>query len=540
MVGAPADPPGTNVRGGGSGASWRLLLPSPAPERTVILGPISAADRRALTDAGGSVAVIRRRWGWWHRRDVQTRGAVDRSRIEDGSADALIVIGTRGIRALRHPAVLREMKRVCSSETVVYVQHRGEDASDPVDLLARPIRERLRVGTTGGDLRWAAPAVDAAAVGAARTLGTTVGGGLRVRAGRIGHMIRAWIRPDPDVAELRSASEIGHPPRYLREVAAESEISLDGRRWAMTIPGLYTSNKALFLLFPETGSDPDLVIKVARTPSQTPRLERESTALRALSGTRWIEAGSAPRELFFGLHAGIAVLGETAVIGDPFRRRTTAEPGCMFAADAVERLIALGQETATAGSASQLGSRLLDLLERYRQLYRPTPRHTAFLRAQIARIGSADAVPRVFQHGDPGAWNIVVRADGTAAFLDWEAADPGGVPLWDLFYFLRSFAVTVSRAHGIDDALTGIRRALLEPSGLADVIAGATRRACGAIGIPNSLVGPLFATCWMHRAVKQAARLPRSRLRRGHYHRLLTITIDEWQSAGLRRLFADG
>jgi hypothetical protein len=44
----------------------------------------------------------------------------------------------------------------------------------------------------------------------------------------------------------------------------------------------------------------------------------------------------------------------------------------------------------------------------------------------------------------------------------------------------------------------------------------------------------------MHRAVKQAARLPRSRLRRGHYHRLLTITIDEWESAGLRRLFADG
>ena len=68
----------------------------------------------------------------------------------------------------------------------------------------------------------AAPGGDAAAVSVARALGTTTGGGVRARAERIAHMVRAWVAPDPDVAELRSIVEIGRPPRYLRDAAAVS------------------------------------------------------------------------------------------------------------------------------------------------------------------------------------------------------------------------------------------------------------------------------------------------------------------------------
>ena len=35
----------------------------------------------------------------------------------------------------------------------------------------------------------------------------------------------------------------------------------------------------------------------------------------------------------------------------------------------------------------------------------------------------------------------VPNEDGRVVFLDWEAAEARGMPLWDLFYFLRSFAV---------------------------------------------------------------------------------------------------
>ena len=241
----------------------------------------------------------------------------------------------------------------------------------------------------------------------ARALGTTTGGGVRARAERIAHMVRAWVAPDPDVAELRSTVEIGRPPRYLRDAAAVSGIRLDGRRWALTIPGLYASNKAVFLVFPETGDHPELVIKVARTPAQNPRLENETAALRALARTRWIDRGSAPLALFAGECAGIAILGETALTGDPFRRRTTAEADCPFAAAVVERLIALGEETATAGASSDLRDRMLELFERYRLAYQPDERVEAFLREGIDAIGAAGR--------SPSCSSTAIRARGTSS-----------------------------------------------------------------------------------------------------------------------------
>ena len=39
------------------------------------------------------------------------------------------------------------------------------------------------------------------------------------------------------------------------------------------------------------------------------------------------------------------------------------------------------------------------------------------------------------------------------AFLDWEAAELHGMPLWDLFYFARSVAVGVARACGTRGSL---------------------------------------------------------------------------------------
>jgi Phosphotransferase enzyme family len=520
----PADRPGTNVRGGASGASWRFLLPSLALDRVVILGAPSSADRRAIAAAGGRVSV--------------PEGT--RFEQEDGSVRTVIVLGPRGNRAVRDPAVRRELARVAAPDATVYMQSRDGALPEVVDVHPGAERTRLRIGTTDGDLRWAAPRADAAAGALARRLVADRGGGVRARVERALRRAVDRFRPPSDAAELVSTGDPSGPPRYLVEAAASGDLDLTGRRWAMAIPGLYASNKAVFLLFPADRDEPDVVIKVARTAAQNPRLEREAAVLEALGETRWNGSGSAPRRLFLGSDGGARILGETALRGEPFRRRTTAQPGCPYAREVVERLIDLGAETAAAGDASVLRARSLELFDRYRTLYRPDRRHAAFLRQQLDAIGASQAAPTVFQHGDPGAWNILADADGSIRFLDWEAADPAGVPLWDLFYFLRSFGVTVSRSHGTDDALSAYHRWFLEPSDLSRVQAEAIHRAGERIGLPSSMIEPLFHTCWMHRAVKQAARLPRWKLRRGHYHRLLIAGIEGRDAPGLRALFAGG
>jgi hypothetical protein len=521
----PADRPGTNVRGGASGASWRFLLPSLALDRVAILGAPTPADRRAIVAAGGRLTMPR-------------RSKLDRG---PGGVQTVVVLGDRGARSLRDPAVRREVVETAAPDVTVYVQGRDGGLPTTADVFPGAEPLSLLIGTTDDDLRWAAPRADAAAVAAARRLGADRrGGGVRALVRGVLRRAVGGLRPPADAAELTSPGGSAGPPRYLVEAAAGGGLDLSGRRWAMAIPGLYASNKAVFLFFPADRDEPDVVVKVARTTAQNPRLEREATALEALGVTRWNAEGSAPRLLFLGSDGGARILGQSALRGEPFRRRTTARPDCPFARNVVERLIDLGTETATPDDPAVLGRYLRELFDRYRALYRPDPRHAAFLAEQLDAIGASETAPTVFQHGDPGAWNLLVDADGSIRFLDWEAADPKGVPLWDLLYFLRSFGVTVSRARGTNDALAAYRRLFVDASDLSRIQAEAVHRAGVRIGLASSLIEPLFHTCWMHRAVKQAARLPRWKLRRGHYHRLLIIGIEGRDAPGLRALFAGG
>ena len=59
------------------------------------------------------------------------------------------------------------------------------------------------------------------------------------------------------------------------------------------------------------------------------------------------------------------------------------------------------------------------------------------------------AVPAVFQHGDLGSWNVVVRPGGFTV-LDWEDALPHAPPLWDLWYLLADALAHLDGAAGPD------------------------------------------------------------------------------------------
>ena len=124
------------------------------------------------------------------------------------------------------------------------------------------------------------------------------------------------------------------------------------------------------------------------------------------------------------------------------------------------------------------------------------------------------------------------------AFLDWEAAEPQGMPLWDLFYFLRSYSVWVARTRGAGDGLTGLTQHFLAESPLTPLIVASTQRYCEQTGLSTSLVEPLFYTCWMHRALKEATRLAPAKLGNGHYMNLLRRCIEQRAAPTLTRLFS--
>jgi hypothetical protein len=330
------------------------------------------------------------------------------------------------------------------------------------------------------------------------------------------------------------------PPSYLQSIAAASGVRLDRFRWALSAKGDYSSRKLLFYL--TDGSDPEdapptYIVKMVRDPKFNTRLENEYQALSLLRELRIGDAETLPRAVFFGHHAGLAIIGQTVVDGMPFLERSSLTVGCPYFQGALEWFtqLATAMPEPHVAEPCETADAMGRLFGRFQELYELTADEQRFLKSQIEILSSAGELPLAIQHGDPGVWNMLATPNGRVAVLDWEAAETDGMPLWDLYYFLRTYAVGVARARGTRDSLTAFTEQLLSPTPLSEAVGAAVACYATRMGLAPQLVEPLFHTCWMHRALKEATRLNPGDLLRGRYFRLLRLGIEKRQD--LRHLF---
>jgi hypothetical protein len=552
--------PGTNVKGQVAGANWSFLLPSLEARLVVALGDPRPAALRTLARLAGRVVVLcasprelRRveQAAAEHGLANVAALAIEGGRLplRDGSADLLSIATRAGLRVLRHrPSLAGELLRLLHREGSIQL---GSGNVPPA--LAEAIRSAgrslepcaFRVTPRLGEVRSLVPEGDAPILAHfART-------GLEARLSER----RPLRRLEEHLARQRGARSLfarrtlilrsegsgsaGTPPRYLRDLAREAGLDLDGHRIGLAAPGLYESRKVLGFLFAPGAEAPSALVKMTRSRGLNLRLENEHRALTALARMTPLEPGVVPQPLFFGHHGGLAMLGETVLEGTSLRARSDGRPDCPYVATAVDWLTRLAARTAdpVAATPGEVAAGIERLFRRFLEIYGLDPGARRFLAQQIERIAGAEAVPLVFQHGDPGVWNLLVAADGRIVFLDWEAAEPKGLPLWDLFYLLRSHCMRGVRSRGREARLRALGSQLLEPSPFAERLAGSTHRYCATVGLSPSLVEPLFYTCWMHRSLKEATRTPASRLASGHYASLLRLAIERRESPALRRLF---
>ena len=550
--------PGSNLKGDLAGANWWYLLPALEAERVVCLGVPSRAALSTLSRASKEVVVC--------AATSRSRGLKKLERafpgvrvarvargqglpLHDGCADVVAIVGRAWARQIgRNPILLDHVARTLRPGGTVYVELDRVAGSRAcraiVERFGQPLL--LWLGPATGEVRTAAPADQLSAVSYLehRWLRRPVSRQILRHPGRFAKRhplaVRLAGRRGIVVGVPSERTTGQQPPPLPGALAGRAEIGLDGRNWAFSAPGAYNSQKVLYLLFDRQGEGPEYVVKMTRDPAFNGRLENEWRALTLLAEQGIGDVETLPRPTFLGRNAGLAVLGETAVGGAPFLERTEATAQCPHALDAVEWLVDLAG--ATAGrpvGAAEAAAALGMLRDRFHELYTPDPGLRSFLGDQIDHVAaSASEFPLVFQHGDPGCWNLVVTQSGRLGFLDWEAAEPNGMPLWDLFYFLRSYGVAVSRAAGTHDPTESFVRHYLEESDLGVILVDASRLVCERTRLDPGLVEPLFYTCWMHRALKEATRLPPNRLESGTYVRLLRLCAARRDAPGLRRLFS--
>ena len=560
--------PGTNVSGDMACSDWRFLLPSLDLEEVLCLGIPPVNTLLVLTTICGQLTVVSTdRRGVAELREVaRQRGLTKVQAIAVGRYEALpfpdqtmdlvwITSGADAPSLAQSAGLAEEAERLLRRDGSLYF----ETGNHGDRMRALRILKQLGRWSSGalqvywqtpqsGEMRTALPEGDGAM---ARYFFRHVLFGLSLKKrmlSRVGAMLSAagLLRV---VARRRGilltrAQEDGErypPPQYLASLAEKAGMNLKRYRCGLSARGLYNSNKVVFYLFKRAGKKPDAIVKMTRAGEFNSRLANEAASLARLAQKGYVEAGTYPELLFFETYHGHAVLAQKAIEGEPFRQKTHLTTDCPYGRDAIDWIIRLGKESAnkTAATPWQVAAGLKQMFAQCEEIYRLPEDESRFLREQIGKIESAQGqFPLVFQHGDPGSWNLLVRKDGRVVFLDWESGEPEGMPLWDLFYFLRSFGTWIARQKGNRDALESYRKNFVAASPLSELTAEATERYCKEVGLERHLVEPLFHTCWMHRALKEATRLKPDKLQNGEFVKLLRLCIQERNRPGLALPFS--
>jgi hypothetical protein len=545
--------PGTNLRGDVAGARWAFVLPSLRQPSIACLGlPSEAAIRRLVTLSDRVDVVVRdevsktrvarlaQQRGWTSVRSLAVHDPFD-----PGTHDLVWVVDPALARTRRGSTIARQAALRYEERT-----RPGWRSSRPpggavgdrrrLNLRLSPGRGEVRTAIPAGDSRvtdffashrledgWLAGALAAKGVPLARLIDDLPIGAIGARLG---------VRRVGQLSQLGEAS-LAEPPAYLRAVAREAGNDLDHHGWGLSARTDYPSQKIVFYLFPADASRPGAIVKVSQDPAGSPLLDTAYRGLGLLADTPFGRGGRTPTPLFRGAEHGRTIVAEGAVEGRSFASQSPATADSPIAGDVVAGLIDLACATRQSVSGLEMAAALRELLGRFEATFRPTPACRRVLANAIETVeASPGAVPVVFAHGDPGPQNLLVSDAGRVTFLDWENGEPAGMPLWDLFAFLRGFTTWAIRRQRAMSRLAAIERNFLVGTPLTPLITDSVERYRRALDLDPALVRPLFFTCWMSLAVREAPRLTAQRLPNGFQARALELMAGGEASPVLGRI----
>jgi len=276
----------------------------------------------------------------------------------------------------------------------------------------------------------------------------------------------------------------------------------------LATPRFRSSRHVIFLVLDEGVPDPVLVAKVPRLKGDHGCLDRERANLRAVQAVRPGGFRSIPRVVAYEDYVGSRILVESGLAGQPmnskFVRRqplTCLEVVCTW-------LINLHLETAklsreTPDWFDRLVERPLRHFEYVFPLLPEEERLIENTRA-LARAVRLSEVPLVFEHGDLSSPNILVSHGGDAGVLDWELAEPRGLPAADLFFFLTYIAFARKDAKTQKGYLAAFDEAFF---GKNAWVGPYVERYAERLQLSAEILRMLFVLCWSRYVTRLVVRL---------------------------------
>ena len=252
-------------------------------------------------------------------------------------------------------------------------------------------------------------------------------------------------------------------------------------------------NKAVGLSFEAGRERPSAAVKFARVAEAEPGLEREAAALRQLGEGRPALAG-APRVLGAGTRDGRLGVVEEMVEGESMLGRLTTGNFEDLALRVTRLLVELGTgEDRRSGRLDELRE---DYLARFENDFGAAVAPDLLARARVL-LDELDDLPPAFEHRDCSPWNVLLAPDGDPLLLDWESAEPEGLPGMDLVYFLANCAFVLDRAIESGRTRESYARLLDRSTTHGRVAERAVGEYCSGVGITTGDYRRLRLLCWI-------------------------------------------
>ena len=260
-------------------------------------------------------------------------------------------------------------------------------------------------------------------------------------------------------------------------------------------------NKAVGLAFEPEAAKPSKAVKFARVPEAEPGLEREAAVLRRLRQER-PELAGVPRLVGEGSRNGRLAVVQEAVAGRSLLDALRPENF----EDVTMRVTRLLVELATSAptpSADWRRRLVFEPLDWFEEHFGPilddrtqlSP-HTGdnCVRSLLDGLGE---LPGACEHRDCSPWNVLLTASGDPVLLDWESAEPAGLPGLDLVYFLANCAFVLDGALESGRTRETYARLLDPGTPHGRVAAAAIAEYSGALGISAADFRRLRLLTWV-------------------------------------------